>query len=207
MTCTRHILVLLGTTLLAACGRDSHPRTDSTQRLESRAPSDSTAPAASSSAPREAMSAQAASRLTEHGIGPVKVGMTLAEARAATAGGVSAPPAADTAVCGFATWRDGPAGLRLMTARGRIVRIDVDSGTTNTEAGASIGDSEERIARLYAGRVEITPHKYTSGHYLTIRPVSATDSAYRLIFESNGRRVTMFRAGRIPEVEFVEGCG
>jgi hypothetical protein len=27
-----------------------------------------------------------------------------------------------------------------------------------------------------------------------------------IVFETDGKRVTMFRAGRLPEVEWVEGC-
>ena len=29
---------------------------------------------------------------------------------------------------------------------------------------------------------------------------------YRLVFETDGERVTRYRAGRLPEVEWVEGC-
>jgi hypothetical protein len=28
-----------------------------------------------------------------------------------------------------------------------------------------------------------------------------------LVFETDGKHVTMFRAGRLPEVKWVEGCG
>jgi hypothetical protein len=85
--------------------------------------------------------------------------------------------------------------------------MDVDNAGTATVAGARIGDTEARIAKLYAGRVETTPHKYTPGHYLTIKPATTTDSIYRLIFETNGSKVTKYRAGRMPEVGYVEGCG
>ncbi len=133
--------------------------------------------------------------------------MTRAEASAATQGTLAAPPAADTAECGYATWQGGPAGVRFMTARGRIARVDVDRGDVATEAGARIGDSEETIAKLYHGQVQTTPHKYTAGHYLTVRSATPADSLYRLIFETDGKRVTRYRAGRMPEVAFVEGCG
>jgi hypothetical protein len=94
-----------------------------------------------------------------------------------------------------------------MTAKGRIVRVDVDSGPTATVAGARIGDSEARINTLYAGRVETSPSKYTAGHYLSVKRPAAADSANRFIFETDGRKVTRYRAGRMPEVGYVEGCG
>ncbi|MDQ2665056.1 MAG: hypothetical protein M3Z05_03515 [Gemmatimonadota bacterium] len=145
--------------------------------------------------------------MSEHGIGAVKVGMTLAEASSVAMGTLTAPPAADTAECGFATWKGGPAGVRFMTARGRIARVDVSSGVVATAAGARVGDAEEKIAALYPGRVQVGPSKYSSGHTLTIKGGSPADSMYRLIFDTDGKRVTALRAGRSPEVAFVEGCG
>lgn len=202
----RHnLLPLLIATALVGCSGESTPLPDSSGAtaatlLPARPDSVAALPALPSPAGPFTVS--------ERGIGPLKIGMTLAEARAATGGSVSAPPAADTAPCGFATWKSGPAGVRLMTAGGHIVRVDVDSGAATTDAGARIGDTEARIAALYVGRIETTPHKYrTGGHYLTIKPAAAAASPYRMIFESNGSRVTMFRAGRLPEVGFVEGCG
>ena len=35
---------------------------------------------------------------------------------------------------------------------------------------------------------------------------ATADSAYRLIFETDGQRVTEYRAGLLPAVEWVEGC-
>lgn len=201
---------------IAACGRDATPRADSavaTQKADAapaspRPDSAPIPPRTTSTDPSgDSPAADGAVQVSEHGVGPVKIGMTLAAARTATNGKFTAPPAADTATCGFARWSGGPAGLRMMTAKGRVVRIDVESGSTTTAAGARIGDSEDRIGTLYSGRVETTPSKYTSGHYLTIKPATAGEGAYRLIFETDGKRVTKYRAGRMPEVEYVEGCG
>ena len=164
-------------------------------------------PTSSADPSGDSPAADGAVQVTEHGVGPLKIGMTLADARKATSGAVSAPPAADTAVCGFARWSGAPAGVRLMTAKGRIVRVDVDSGSATTAAGAHIGDSESRIITLYAGRVETSPSKYAKGHYLTVKRPAAADSSYRFIFETDGKRVTKYRAGRMPEVAYVEGCG
>jgi hypothetical protein len=200
----------------AACSRDSTPSAESAEATP-RVDSTVAAPRPSSSvgSPRTASgdpsgdspASDGAPQVSEHGVGPVKIGMTLAEARAATAGSLSAPRAADTAACGFAKWTTASGSMRMMTAKGRIVRVDVDSAGTATAAGARIGDTEARIATLYPGRVETTPHKYTSGHYLTIKPATAADSAYRIVFETDGRKVTRYRAGRRPEVGYVEGCG
>jgi hypothetical protein len=142
--------------------------------------------------------------VTVHGVGPLRVGMTLAEARKALGGALVIPRGADTLGCDYVTWRGGPRGLHVMIDEGRIARVDVDSTSLATAAGARVGDSEERIRRLYPGRVAVTPHKYEDGHYLTVN--AAGDSSFAIVFETAKGRVTRYRAGRRPAVEYVEGC-
>jgi hypothetical protein len=148
----------------------------------------------------------AALTVTERGIGPLRAGMTLPEASAALGGALVVPAGADTAGCRYVPWRGGPPGVRVMVEGGRIARVDVDSAGVRTAAGAEIGDTEDQIRRLYLGHVAVTPQKYTPGHYLTVTP-DASDSTYAIVFETNDGKVTRFRAGRRPQVEYVEGCG
>lgn len=163
--------------------------------------------AAIAPAPGTPPPAPIATAITERGFAPLQAGMTLTEASAALNGALVVPVGGDTSACGYARWTNGPAGVRVMTEAGRIARVDVDSGTVATAAGARIGDSEQRIDSLYAGRLASTPHKYTTGRYLTVTPAAPADSAYRIVFETDGKRVTKYRAGRRPAVEMVEGCG
>ena len=93
-----------------------------------------------------------------------------------------------------------------MADQHRIARVDVRSGTIATAEGAQIGDSSDRIRRLYAGRVTASPHKYTAGQYLTVGPASPADGEFRLVFETEGERVTRYRSGKLPQVQYVEGC-
>jgi hypothetical protein len=37
-------------------------------------------------------------------------------------------------------------------------------------------------------------------------PKDATDRNFRIVFETDGKKVTRWRAGLLPQVEFVEGC-
>ena len=143
--------------------------------------------------------------VTEHGLGPLRAGMTLAEARRALGDALVVRKGTDTTGCGYVTWRGGPRGTRVMIDGGRIARVDVDSANVATASGARVGDSEARIQQLYAGRVTVTPHKYVDGHYLTVN--AAGDSSYAIVFETEKDKVTRYRAGRRPAVEYVEGCG
>jgi len=132
--------------------------------------------------------------------------MTRAEAEAVVGGSL--------AIDGDSAWKDCdytpddhlPPGAQVMVESGTVARIDIDDGTIATAEGAHIGDSEERIRRLCAGRVVTTPHTYTDGHYLTVRPSAAADSLFRIVFETDKDHVKLYRAGRLPPVEYVEGC-
>lgn len=165
-----------------------------------------TASAAAGTAP-PGDSSPAAWRVTEHGLGPLRAGMSVGEARRALGGALSSP--ASAAECDYAEWRGGPPGVRVMTERGRVARVEVVSGAVATDAGARIGDSAARVRELYAGHVAETPHKYVAGaQYLTVTPASPADGAFRIVFETDSTgRVTRYRAGLRPPVEYVEGCG
>ena len=145
--------------------------------------------------------------LGEDGLGQLQVGMTLAEA--VNMGLVNERPDMKPA-CDFVFPAVGagiPFGVNVMVVKGKIARIDVDTGVVTTEDGAKIGDTEDRIKSIYGDELQIQPHKYIEGgHYMTVKGDSAS-AGKAIVFETDGKRVTMFRAGRIPEVEWVEGCG
>lgn len=93
-----------------------------------------------------------------------------------------------------------------MVEAGRIARVDVDTTGVRTAAGVGVGDTEDQLKRLYRDQLSVTPQKYTEGHYLTVTP-NAADSTYAIVFETTDGKVRRFRAGRRPQVEYVEGCG
>ena len=105
--------------------------------------------------------------------------------------------------CTFVKPQHGPNGISFMVTDGKIARVDVENSFTKTEEGARVGDSEATIKRLYAGRVRVTPHAYVEGHYLTI---VAPDRKYAIVFETDGKKVTQYRAGRRVAVRYIEGC-
>ena len=145
--------------------------------------------------------------LSEEGLGQLQVGMTLTEA--VNMGLVNERPDMKPA-CDFVFPAVGagiPFGVNVMVVKGKIARIDVDTGTVTTEDGVKIGDTEDRVKSVYGDELQIQPHKYIEGgHYMTVKGDSAS-AGKAIVFETDGKRVTMFRAGRIPEVEWVEGCG
>lgn len=142
-----------------------------------------------------------------NGVGAVRVGMTVKEASQAAGINLVSSYESDSIECRYVNPR-GMKNIGMMVSRDRIVRIDMYGGSSiRTFKGAGIGDSEARIKSLYPGKIEVSQHHYNpKGHYLTLVPKDAADRAYRIVFETDGRKVTNYRAGKLPDVEFVEGC-
>ena len=72
--------------------------------------------------------------------------------------------------------------------------------------GGKVGMSVEELQKLYGGALKASPHKYTQGgQYLSM---DAGDVApTRLVFEVDAAgKVTSWRVGLSPQVEYVEGC-
>ena len=72
--------------------------------------------------------------------------------------------------------------------------------------GGTARDAQARVLALYRGRVRDEPHHYEGpeGRYLIVELPG--DTRHRIVFETDGRRVTSYRAGRRPAVDYVEGC-
>jgi hypothetical protein len=149
------------------------------------------------------------SKLLLNGIGDVPIGLTVSEtAKAAGVKLVSLDDSSPKESCYYLKPQKTLKDVGFMVIDGRVARVDVWSGSKiTTLRGAKIGDSEARIKSLYPGQIKVTPHKYvTSGHYLTFTPKDKADSNYRVVFETDGKRVTQMRSGKLPEVEYIEGC-
>lgn len=193
--------VILLSALTLACGeRNAQP-----PAADSAAP-----PAALDSAVTDARPPAPAPeqwQLTEEGLGPLHAGMTIEQARAVVPGELTIPAdSPDDAACSYARWTAKPALTRVMVTDGVIARVEVDTTSIRTSAGAGVGNSEARIDSLYPGRVRRMAHKYTDGRYLIVVATPPRDTTFRLVFETDGHRVTTMRAGRLPAVEWVEGC-
>lgn len=144
-----------------------------------------------------------------NGIGPIRVGMTVNQAaQAAGTKLVQIESGGEEGGCFYFQPQREPKGIGFMVIDRRIARIDIwENKRITTAKGAKIGDTETRIKSLYPGQIQVTPHTYVEkGHYLTFVPKDNADKIYRLLFETDGTRVTQYRSGKVAEVEAVEGC-
>ena len=141
--------------------------------------------------------------IRDHGAGPAKLGMSLAQLGAALHQVFSMPAEKDDQRCFYVN----PLGhehIAFMIVDKRLVRVDVDSRGIATSTGIQVGDSEERVHKVYGSRVKATPHTYVdTGHYLTIR---SEDPRFGVRFETTDGKITMFYAGTFEAIQYVEGC-
>ncbi|HEY1951309.1 MAG TPA: hypothetical protein VGG76_00760 [Gemmatimonadaceae bacterium] len=181
--------VMIVVSLIAACGREN----DSVVKGRA-APRDSARDTASDMA------------VSEDGIGPIQIGMNLSDA--VNMGLLNDNPTRNPK-CDWVYPAVGagiPDGVNVMVVDGKIARIDVDTGVVTTEDGVKIGDSEDKVRSVYGDDVQVAPHKYIEGgHYMTV-PGDSASAGKALVFETDGKHVTAFRGGRLPEVKWVEGC-
>lgn len=153
------------------------------------------------------------SQLALNGIGLIRVGMTVDEA--SKSAGIrlitSGSGGGDEYECSYVHPQVEPKEIGFMVVKGRIARVDINNKRMTTLRGAKIGNTQEQIIKLYPGQIQVTPHHYVgappqNGKYLTFVPKDAAEKNYRLVFETSKNRVDRFRSGKLPEVEYIEGC-
>ncbi|MGH8971928.1 MAG: hypothetical protein ACRD0C_01815 [Acidimicrobiia bacterium] len=149
------------------------------------------------------------------GIGPIKIGMTPAEATQALGRDVAVDENEvlnDT--CGYAKASGGPDNLAFMVLRNdakaewRIHRVDVyDGSRIATGEGIRIGSTEDDVKKAYGAQVKVEEHPYQGpeGHYLIVN-ADGEGTGFKFIFETDGATVTRFRSGNDEAASFIEGC-
>ena len=147
-------------------------------------------------------------RITFQGIGPLRVGSSLAAA--SRAAGEQLVDARDkpsgTEACYHVHLKSSPS-LLVMVEGGRVTRVETADPRFRTHSGVRVGQSESWVRKAYAPygrRLEVTRHKYDeTGHYFIVR---SADRRYALVMETDGKKVVYIRAGLEPAAEYVEGC-
>lgn len=151
---------------------------------------------------READKLSSDDKLRLDGIGPIKVGMTVGQARDAAGVTLTSPVDDLGNGCGYS---EVPSmkGVSFMVVDGEIVRVDVSAGVS-TEAGARVGMTPAQVRKIYGSRMTSEPHEYqadSGGEYLEVR-----SGGHELLFETDGQKVTAMRSGFPDAVALVEGC-
>lgn len=141
------------------------------------------------------------------GLGPIQIGMTLAELE-----DVGLTPIAmagsDNGACQYYRIKGNSEPIGLMAVEDRILRIDVWPGSLiETRSGAKIGSTEADLIRIYGNRLEATPNPVTLGKTIVFTPRDPGEDLFRLVFETDDRgEVVQYRAGQFPSVTWPGGC-
>lgn len=198
----------------AACGGD-----DSSDTTAATLPATTTtvAPATTTSVPATTTSStttlpinpnlSSSDTVTTGGLGPVRVGMNPQEANIAAGYGLALEFIDDS--CYYLLAAPVLDHVGFMVSNDTIARVDIFAGSDiTTRSGAKIGMTEAQIIGLFGDKIVISPHPYVAGgKYLTFVPVDEVDKNFRVIFETDENGiVTSYRAGRLPEVGWIEGC-
>ena len=137
------------------------------------------------------------------GIGPAKIGMTLAQLNTALHERFAMPQDKDDQGCFYVNPKSHPEVAFMIEDR-RLVRVDIDKSGISTEKGLSVGNSETRARQVYGEELKVEPSKYSGdegGHYLTF-----ISGKYGLRFETENGKITEFYAGTTTAIKYVEGC-
>lgn len=207
----------LSAILLAACSPERSPAvTESVPAAPRPAQGDAAMPADSPAAslpePGEAGDTPVSStpdgadaQARFDGYGDMKLGIA-ADAMAAAWGGELNRLGGPEETCYFMTpkWVKVPSEFAFMVDGGTFVRYGTDSGKYVAPGGGKVGMTAGEIATLYPGRIDITPHKYTEGKYLRVKDAASGNA---LVFETDpAGKVTQWRVGTPPQVDYIEGC-
>jgi hypothetical protein len=140
------------------------------------------------------------------GAGPLRIGMTVAEANAAVPGGLSQSTGLEPA-CDEVRPRDPSlAGVLPMFEQNRLVRVAIDSLRAVTREGLRLGDPASRVRMLYPN-ARTRPNKYDERltEYIAL-PGAPADTLHRLLIATDASKVVYIVTGLYPAVEYVEGC-
>lgn len=190
---------------LSSCDRPPEtPSKDAEAAVPTPVDTAPAAPAAPPAAPA-AQDPAAAGPARLDGYGPLSLGSTLDEVRAAWKAPLQGEVPDD--YC-HALRPEGAQAedVILMIEGKRLVRYDVRNDRIAAPGGGKVGMSLGQLQTLYPDRGDVTPHKYDEkGHNLRVRP--ATEGGALINFEINGDgNVSAWRVGQTPQVDYVEGC-
>jgi hypothetical protein len=147
--------------------------------------------------------AQACGVASDSGFCRVVVGMTLDQARAVFPDTLESF-AGETGECFMVFPAGRPEQFTYMIVNGKVARVDILMPGYLTDKGAQVGWRQDDLLRVYSDRAKIFPNKYDE----TKRDIVIdTRFNYQMIFETDGKKVLKYRAGVLPPVSYVEGCG
>ena len=199
---------------LAACSGDTAETTSTTALFTTTTPpttlvsttSTTIPPTTTTTEPPPALNEE--SILTLRALGPVILGMTLAEA--VEASGLEFESGEEISEgCFYATAGATMKGVAFMVYEDLIQRIDIDDPSViATRSGIGIGTSRDKLVETYPDNIQDADEVTVGGNAMGFIPNDESDANYRIYFEfdEEGTTIVRMRSGITPAVDFTEGC-
>jgi hypothetical protein len=142
----------------------------------------------------------ARSHITTAGVGRIKIGMTVSEARRRSGSNIVVHTVNPGCESGSASPKR--LGVGVLSRNFRIAVLYVTKRGIATKSGVRVRDSVSRLLQVYRGRLVKRPEFYNPQYY----NYELRDGNRKVIFSTDNKKVTMITTGRKPEVDYVEGC-
>lgn len=140
------------------------------------------------------------SRITTAGVGPIKIGMTIPQARLASGRNITVRSEVHPG-CGHDTVHPLRYGISTLTRHGRIAVLYINKRSLATRSGVRVGDSVAKLRRVYGNQLKARRNIYGTRIY------EIRDGNREVQFSTyNGRLIHQIATGRKPEVDWPEGC-
>jgi hypothetical protein len=211
MATARILGLVLSALMLAACSPAPEP--DTAQIALTPPPEAAPSPPASTPPPAPEPAYGPAQNVATvihlEGFGPARFGDDEESVRIAWGRPLAAQPKPEGSTCYF-LFPDPPPpgayGIVFMIEDGAFSRFDVNTPEFVAPGDLAVGMTADAVMAAFPGQIEERPHKYVPGErYLIYTPADGTDS--RMVFEvDTAGLITQWRIGRLPQVEYVEGC-
>lgn len=207
------LAMVIATTSLVAC-KPAAPTAEEAPAATAEQPAEATLvpasdiPGPETTAPAVAETPPAGEgQVSFAGYGDMKLGSSAEEAKTAWAGELNGKPG-EAGGCYYLTpkWVKKPSDFAFMIEGDKFVRYDVGTDKETAPGGGKVGMSVDQLNKLYGDGLQSTPHKYVQGgQYLSIAASGVAPS--KLVFETDAAgKVSAWRVGLSPQVDYVEGC-
>ena len=142
--------------------------------------------------------------ITSKGYGPVKAGMSVAEAEVLLKFKLKTfENKPIDKYCDYVSSSGQREGVDYMIQEGKISRIEVSDSRVKTKSGAKVGDSTAKLKDIFGSQLEIEPHKYhPNGFYYYLWD---SDKRHGVKFDILKDKVRRIYAGD-QSIDLVEGC-
>ena len=148
------------------------------------------------------------STVTLRALGPVRIGMSVAEASSAAGLELRRDLGrASTDSCHYVNAGPAMRGVSLMVVNDLIRRIDIDPPSpVATRSGVRIGTSSADLREVYPDNIQRADSAVAGSQGWAFVPNDDADADFRIYFEVEDGTVSRYRLGSRPSVDSPSGC-